>query len=66
MKYIVELCDGIGCQNPIILERWIYKRKCNAMRKLNIEQNKLTYSSMTKFVKWGDGLEVVCEYKENK
>lgn len=53
MKYIIELCDGIGCDKPTILERWIYKRKCNAMRKLNIEQNKLTYSSMTKFVRWG-------------
>ena len=53
MKYIVELYDGIGCKNPTILERWIYHRKCNAMRKLNIEQNKLTYSSMTKFVRLG-------------
>lgn len=53
MKYIVELCDGIGCNKPTILERWTYSRKCNAMRKLNIEQNKLTYSSMTKFVRWG-------------
>ena len=50
-----------NCENRAVIH--YFQDKCNAMIEAEVKK---APSMKHSFVKWGDGLEVVCEYKENK
>jgi hypothetical protein len=50
-----------NCENRAVIH--YFQDRCNAMIEAEVKK---APSMKHSFVKWGDGLEVVCEYKENK